>query len=45
MLVIFPFEELYYRERGVNATYIGHPFLDTWKKQDKDKLKIYMIKI
>jgi len=28
MLVIFPFEEPYYRERGVDATYVGHPLAD-----------------
>ncbi len=25
MLVIFPFEEAFYRERGVDATFVGHP--------------------
>jgi lipid-A-disaccharide synthase len=25
--VIFPFEEAFFRERGVNTTYVGHPFL------------------
>jgi lipid-A-disaccharide synthase len=25
MLVIFPFEELFYRERGVDAEFVGHP--------------------
>lgn len=25
MLVIFPFEESFYRERGVDATFVGHP--------------------
>ncbi len=25
MLVIFPFEEQWYRERGVDAAYVGHP--------------------
>jgi len=24
-LVIFPFDEAFYRERGVNATFVGHP--------------------
>src|SRR6201997_1298930 len=24
-LVIFPFEEQFYRERGVDATFVGHP--------------------
>jgi len=28
MLVIFPFEERYYRERGVDAEYVGHPLAD-----------------
>jgi len=28
MLVIFPFEESYYRDRQVNAEYVGHPLAD-----------------
>ena len=28
MLVIFPFEENYYRERGVKAEFVGHPLAD-----------------
>lgn len=28
MLVIFPFEETYYRERQVHAEYVGHPLAD-----------------
>lgn len=28
MLVIFPFEQDYYRERSVNAEYVGHPLAD-----------------
>lgn len=28
MLVIFPFEEAFYRERSVAATYVGHPLAD-----------------
>jgi lipid-A-disaccharide synthase len=28
MLVIFPFEEPFYRERGVDALYVGHPLAD-----------------
>ncbi len=27
-LVIFPFEEQFYRDRGVDATFIGHPLAD-----------------
>jgi lipid-A-disaccharide synthase len=28
MLVILPFEEAYYRERGVNVEFVGHPLLE-----------------
>jgi lipid-A-disaccharide synthase len=28
MLVIFPFEEKYYRDRGVDAEFVGHPLAD-----------------
>ena len=28
MLVIFPFEEAFYRERGVQAEFVGHPLAD-----------------
>jgi lipid-A-disaccharide synthase len=28
MLVIFPFEEKYYRDRGVEADFVGHPLAD-----------------
>ena len=28
LLVIFPFEEGYFRERGVNARFVGHPLCD-----------------
>lgn len=28
MLVIFPFEEPFYRQRGVNAEFVGHPLVD-----------------
>ncbi len=28
MLVIFPFEETFYRERGVDVTFVGHPLVD-----------------
>ncbi len=28
MLVIFPFEEPFYRERGVEADFVGHPLAD-----------------
>jgi lipid-A-disaccharide synthase len=28
MLVIFPFEERFYRERGIDAEFVGHPLAD-----------------
>ncbi len=28
MLVIFPFEETFYRQRGVNAEFVGHPLAE-----------------
>lgn len=32
MLVILPFEEPFYKEYGVNATFVGHPLLDELAK-------------
>src|SRR5580700_6984535 len=32
-LVIFPFEEKFYRHRGVDATFVGHPLADLPKPQ------------
>jgi lipid-A-disaccharide synthase len=29
MMVIFPFEEKFYRERGIDAEFVGHPLTDT----------------
>jgi len=29
MLVIFPFEEKFYRERGIDAEFVGHPLVDS----------------
>ena len=31
MFVIFPFEETMYREEGVDAEFVGHPFVETVK--------------
>jgi lipid-A-disaccharide synthase len=33
MLVIFPFEEGFYRERGVEATFVGHPLANIARPQ------------
>ena len=32
-----PFEEAWYRERGVNATYIGHPYFDELRGRQLDE--------
>jgi lipid-A-disaccharide synthase len=39
MIVIFPFEEKYYKKKKVDAIYVGHPFLDNWMPSDKKVLK------
>jgi lipid-A-disaccharide synthase len=33
MAVILPFEEAFYREAGVNVTFVGHPLLDEVKRR------------
>ena len=35
MLVIFPFEESWYKERGVRAKFVGHPIFDEWTPTPK----------
>ncbi len=30
--VILPFEETYFRSRGVPATYVGHPLAEAWEE-------------
>jgi lipid-A-disaccharide synthase len=36
VLCSLPFEERWYRERGVNAEYVGHPFFDELPRQTLD---------
>jgi lipid-A-disaccharide synthase len=38
MLVIFPFEENWYRERGIEAKFVGHPIFDEWTPSSKENL-------
>ena len=38
MLVIFPFEENWYRERGIEAKFVGHPIFDEWIPSSKENL-------
>lgn len=39
MLVLFPFEENYFRERGVPATFVGHPAADEIREVERDAAK------
>jgi len=34
--VILPFEEEFFRDQGVNATFVGHPLQDQWAAQSID---------
>ena len=38
MLVIFPFEESWYKKRGIHAKFVGHPIFDEWRPTPKEKL-------
>ena len=38
MLVIFPFEENWYKERGIHAKFVGHPIFDEWMPSSKEEL-------
>ncbi len=38
LLVIFPFEVDWYRQRGVTARFVGHPFLDEWQPREQNDL-------
>jgi lipid-A-disaccharide synthase len=40
MLVILPFERDYYRERGVDAAYVGNPLFRSLAQQPVDELKV-----
>jgi lipid-A-disaccharide synthase len=37
VLCSLPFEEDWFRERGCNATFVGHPFFDEVRRQDYDQ--------
>ncbi len=51
MLVLFPFEERFYREHGIKARYVGHPLVDkhhallpaTDKEPDRDHIRIGLL--
>lgn len=38
VLVIFPFEEYWYKKRGVNAKFVGHPIYQQWEPETKSIL-------
>ena len=38
LLVIFPFEENWYKERGIQAKFVGHPIFDEWTQTPKYEL-------
>ena len=42
VLVIFPFEEDWYKKRGVKAKFVGHPIFDEWTKSSKQNLCKYL---
>jgi len=39
MMVIFPFEENFYKKHNIDATYVGHPFLDEWTPSDSNLIR------
>ena len=39
MIVIFKFELDWYKKRGVDVEFVGHPFLDIYKNHDRQKIK------
>ena len=36
VLCKLPFEEVWYRERGCNATFVGHPYFDQLRGEQLD---------
>ena len=42
MIVIFPFEEAFYKEYGVDVTYVGNPLLDELSKSGTPNRSIFL---
>lgn len=42
MIVIFPFEEAFYKEYGVDVTYVGNPLLDELSKSGTSNRSIFL---
>ncbi len=38
MIVIFDFEKAWYQSRGVNASFVGHPFIDSYESINKEEI-------
>jgi len=45
MAVILPFEERFFRERGVAATYVGHPLAERWANRSIDQQLVKEIRL
>ena len=43
MLVIFPFEETFYRQRGVDAEFVGHPLVGSAAAVCRERLMLRSI--
>ena len=41
VFVIFEFEKKWYKERGLDVEYVGHPFLDSWEPKKTGQLRKY----
>lgn len=39
LFVIFPFEETFFREREIDARFVGHPLLETWPEEPQYDLR------
>jgi lipid-A-disaccharide synthase len=39
LLVIFPFEKKWFKDRGIDAHFVGHPLLDEWTPSNKEELR------
>ncbi len=40
ILVLFPFEEAFYREHGMKVSFVGHPLLDELVKRDNERKSV-----
>ena len=45
MIVIFEFEKTWYADRGLHVDYVGHPFLDVWKRGAENLIQKYNLNL